>query len=196
MLDGWLGEDKVRTGLRGYLKQHAFGNATTADVETALRASTGIDPSPVMDSFLNQTGIPVIRAQVRCDQGAAPRLEIEQINPTHSWTVPVCWRTNGGSATCTVLDSPKRSEDLEKGASCPAWIYLNAGANGYYRTEWTAAQLSTLGVPQLTAAERLMLVYDLRFVKPRVDVSALLTTLSSDSVPEVAKAAGDVIQGK
>ena len=196
MLDGWLGETNVQAGLRAYLKKYTFGNATTADLEAELRSAATADPAPVMDSFLNQTGIPVVRGQVRCDQ-PTPRIEIEQTNTAHRWTVPVCWRA-GSSSSCTVLDTPRREADLAKGTSCPAWIYLNAGATGYYRTEWTAAQLSMLdgALPQLSPAERLMLVYDLRASKGRVDGSALLKKLTADSEPEIAKAAGEAMQAK
>ena len=194
MLDGWLGEDKVRHALHAYLKKHAFGNAGTADLETALRG-TGTDPAPVMDSFLNQTGIPAIHGEVRCD-GDAPRLEIEQTNATRQWTIPVCWRTDAGSPHCTVLSSSRSEVALPAGSACPAWIYLNSGATGYYRTEWTAAQLSALSLTQLTPPERLMLVYDLRAMKDRLNVSDLLTRLSADPEPEIAKAAADVLQPK
>ena len=46
MLDGWLGEDRVRTALHEYLSAHKFGNATTADLEASLTGS-----KPVLDSF-------------------------------------------------------------------------------------------------------------------------------------------------
>ena len=103
MLEGWLGEDQVQSGLRAYLKKHAFGDATTADLESALRGAAATDAAPVMDSFLNQSGIPVVRGSVRCDD-AKPRIEIEQTNSAHQWNVPVCWRTDGASS-CTVVDA-------------------------------------------------------------------------------------------
>jgi cytosol alanyl aminopeptidase len=163
MLDGWLGEERVRDGLREYLKAHKFGNATTADLEASLPGS-----KPVLDSFLNQTGIPTIRA--KCNDS---RLLIEQTNPAHTWNVPVCWREG-----CTVVAS--RAEVPVK--SCPT--YFNAGGSGYYRTEWTPEQLAALDVSKLTAAERLTLVYDLRAAK-----IAIPKILLSDPEPEIAQAA-------
>jgi alanyl aminopeptidase len=190
MLDGWLGEDRVQAGLRAYLKAHRFENATTADLESALRTAAGVDPAPVMDSFLNQTGIPEIHGEARCDQGA-PKMEIEQTNTEHQWNVPVCWRADGTGTTCAVLNSEHREVALK---SCPAWIYLNAGGNGYYRTAWTAPQLSALDMTKLTAAERLTLVGDLKALKSSVDVSAALTRLATDVEPEIAKAASDALK--
>lgn len=189
MVEDWLGEERTQQGLRSYLKDHRFGNATTADLEAELRKASGVDPAPVMDSFLNQTGIPEIKSEVRCD--GAPKMEIEQTNTDHQWNVPVCWRTDGSQTTCTVLDSPRREVAL---ASCPAWIYLNAGGTGYYRTEWTAAQLGSLDVTKLSAAERMTLVGDLRALKPSMDVSGMLGKLATDSEPEIAKAASDALK--
>lgn len=189
MLDGWLGEDRVRDGLRTYLKDHRFSNATTADLESALRNSSGIDPTPVLDSFLNQTGIPQIHGEARCDQNA-PKLALEQVNPQHTWNVPVCWRTDSGESACTVIDS-QREVALK---SCPAWVDFNAGGTGYYRTAWTAAELSALDLSKLTAAERLTLVDDLKALKSSLDVSAILNKLASDAEPEIAKAAAAALK--
>jgi len=179
MLDGWLGEDRVRAGLHEYLNAHKFGNATTADLESALSGSR-----PVLDSFLNQTGIPSIRA--KCTDA---HVLIEQTNATRNWTIPVCWRGEGIATICTVLDSDRKEIPVK---SCPAWIYPNAGGSGYYRTEWSSDPM--LDVTKLTAAERLTLVYDLRASK---NITApLLKTLSTDPEPEIAKAATDVLAGK
>jgi alanyl aminopeptidase len=195
MLDTWLGEDRVQAAMRAYLKQHEFGNATTADLESVLRSSTGTDPTPVMDSFLNQTGIPVIRGQVKCD-GEAPRVEFEQINPAHQWTVPVCWRSDASGKQCVVMNTPRTEVTLPRGSACPAWIYFNARAGGYYRTEWTAAQLSELPLNQLTAAERLLLVFDVKALKDRLNVSGVLSRLAGDAQPEIAQAASEAAQLK
>jgi cytosol alanyl aminopeptidase len=185
MLEGWLGEAKVQNGLRSYLKQHAFANATTADLESSLKQAAHIDPEPVMDSFLNQSGIPVIHGDIRCD--GAPRIELQQTNSTHNWTIPVCWRSDSGSG-CSEVDQPRAAIPMK---SCASWIYLNAGATGYYRTAWTSDQAAMLerALPQLTAAERLMLVYDLRAAK--LNAPSVVSKLAADAEPEIAKAASD-----
>jgi alanyl aminopeptidase len=176
MLDGWLGETQVRDGIREYLNAHKFGNATTADLEASIPGS-----KQVLDSFLNQTGIPSIRAKCRDGQ-----LQIEQTNSAHTWTVPVCWRSEDMASSCRVPKAELKS--------CPAWIYLNAGGSGYYRSEYAPEQLAALDVAKLTAAERLTLIYDLRALKNLT--SPLLKTLERDPEPEIAKAAADVMAGK
>jgi cytosol alanyl aminopeptidase len=179
MLDGWLGEDRVREGLRAYLKAHAFGNATTADLESSLRAAVGVDPAAVMDAFLNRTGVPAIHAE--CKDGAV------NVDVRGNAPIPVCVRGDGVAQTCSVIDASHRAIALNH--ACPAWMEFNSGATGYYRTDWSAAQLSALDLTKLSAAERLMLVYDLRKANPD---SAVLKKLADDSEPEIRRAvAGD-----
>jgi aminopeptidase N len=180
MLDGWLGETQVRDGLRQYLKAHQFGNATTADLESSIQGSAAI-----LDGFLNQTGIPSLR--VKCKDA---RLIVDQTNHAHDWNIPLCWRGAGTPEACTVLGSAHAEIPLK---SCPAWIYPNSKATAYFRTEWSDDQLAALDLKQLSAAERLTLIYDLRAQKL---TSPILKTLESDPEPEVAKAATDVIAGK
>ena len=84
--------------------------------------------------------------------------------------------------------------------TCPRVPHALPGSNrtpaatGYYRTTWTAEQLAALPLAQLSPAERLMLTYDLA-AQPsnRPAARASLTKLSSDSEPEVAKAAQDAL---
>jgi alanyl aminopeptidase len=182
MLEGWLGSDKTQTAFRAYLNEHRFGNATTADLAVDLKRASGIDPSAVMHAFLDTTGIPKVSGRVKCDETA--RIEIKAAGPT---PVPVCWRSSSGSAQCTVMDAPSREVRLP---SCPAWTYLNSGGTGYYRTVWTAEQLTGLQIESLTAAERLTLAYDLRAqATDRPAAHAALMKLAADPESEVAGAA-------
>jgi alanyl aminopeptidase len=211
MLEGWLGEERMREGLHAYLEQHRFGNATTSDLAAALGEAAHIDPMPVLHAFLDQTGVPLIHGNVRCDTGTAPRIELERDisslqsslgRTSRQWSIPVCWKAGGiAHASCAILSGAREEVALPQGTACPAWIYLNAGGTGYYRTEWSGAQLIELanrGLGELTAAERLTLIYDLRALPQagRMDASPLLTQLAHDPEPEIAKAAADAMQGK
>ena len=69
MVEGWLGPDNFEKGLRQYLADHRLGNATTKDLEAALKAAVhdelSMEPEkdrvPVLDAFLNTTGVPAIK---------------------------------------------------------------------------------------------------------------------------------------
>ncbi len=186
MLEGWLGEEKFRDGLRAYLRDHRFGNATEQDLADELKRATGVDPSSVMRSFLDATGIPQLQGRVQCDRSA--RLTLRQ---TGAASIPVCYRGDGISQTCEVMDGPSREIAL---TSCPSWVYFNSGGTGYYRMMWNnEKQLATLPLNQLTPAERLTLVYDLR-ARKTAGARVVLGRLESDEQPEIAEAARDALK--
>jgi alanyl aminopeptidase len=193
MLEGWLGEEKMRDGVRAYLNDHRFGNAAEADLAAALKQASGVDPSAVMHSFLDSPGLPRVGIQVEC--APAPRLRIRQTGSSPMpGAIPVCYRGEGLAKNCSVLDGPSRDVDLPKGSACPAWIEPNAGGTGYYRTTWTAAQLAALPLAQLSPAERLTLAYDLAALTANHDAARVsLTKLASDAEPEVSRAAQDAL---
>lgn len=193
MLEGWLGEMKMRDGARAYLRDHQFGNAAMPDLASELKLASGVDPSAVMHSFLDSAGLPRVSVQVECTP--SPRLKIRQTGSSPAPpAIPVCYRGAGFTQSCSVLDSASRDVDLPKGSACPTWVEPNAGGTGYYRTSWTAEQLAALPLTQLSPAERLMLVYDLA-AQPanRAAARATLTKLAADSEPEIAKAAQDAL---
>ena len=190
MLEGWLGEDRFQQSIRKYLAAHRMGNATTGDLQAALRSTAAADPTPVVDGFLNNTGVPVIKARLECDFA---RLILEKQKGTAP--VPVCWKTPATLLKCNVIG--EAGTTIPMGSVCPEWIYLNANGTGYYRTAWTGAQLEALeenGLSQLTGSERLTLVYDLRALRPAAKLGPrvtdpLLNRLAKDVQPEIARAA-------
>ena len=189
MLEGWLGEDKFREGIRAYLQEHRFGNASTADLAADLKRASGVDVSAVMHSFLDEAGLPRVSMLVDC--GQTPRVRIRQSGAS---AIPICYRGAGLAKTCTVLESPAGDVELPKGIACPAWIEPNAGGTGYYRTTWAASQLAALSIKDLSPAERLTLAYDMRTMPTdRAAARAMLSKLAADSEPEVAKAAEDAV---
>ena len=195
MLENWLGEDGFQKGLQDYLKEHALKNATTADLAVALTSATHIDPTPVLGSFLDQPGIPSVRADIDCEPGVA-RVVVEQAGQTPRWTIPVCWRADGIGQTCTVLDSSRREIALPPASACPAWIFANAGGTGYYRTLWSPSQLSAIEkhLDRLSPAERLTLAYDIAALLKagaltREDAEPIFKQMLADPEPQIAREA-------
>jgi len=190
MLENWLGEDHFQKGLQAYLRAHALGNGTTDDFIAALGSATNTDLAPVVHSFLDQTGVPNLRATIECSPGKNPDVVLEQIDSPTQWTIPVCWRADGVDGTCTLLNSARQEVALPKNSACPAWILVNAGA-GYYRTAWTAAQVAAISnvLDHLSAAERLTLLYDLAALPSKDFAQSIFRKLLSDPEPEIVHAA-------
>ena len=191
MLEGWLGEDRFRQGLRAYLEAHRFGIATTEDLSAALRAASGQNPARVLNTFLDTSGVPELHGQLLCDRQSAPRLRVTKTSPG---SIPVCWRADRVASSCTVLEGLSTEIAMPVGTACPAWFYLNSGGTGYYRTRWTRlAEAPLRALTELSAAERLTLVYDLRLNKNPSARSAL-ARLASDPEPEIANVVREVLK--
>jgi aminopeptidase N len=195
MLEEWIGRDDFRESVRTYLNRNRPGTATTADFAGVLSRNQA---AAVLNTFLDQPGIPDVRVTTVCDTAAPARVRIEQTTKGRSWTIPVCWTTDSSKRSCTVLDGPAKDAELE---SCPTWVFPNAGGTGYYRTQWDADQLAGLTprLDRLTAAESLTLIYDLGALKRQGRLDAdnalrLLGKLSAASEPEIARAAREVLE--
>lgn len=138
MIAQHIGDDAMFTGLRGYLREFANRTATTKDLAEALSMAARYDLRPMIRSFVDQGGVPMVKGKVVCSTKGAT-LELSQARYTRSptshmsdavWNIPVCFRHSSGQG-CVELTAPKQSFPLNTD-SCPSWIHLNRSASGYY----------------------------------------------------------------
>ena len=169
MFENWLGEDAFRKGIQTYLSRHAWKNATTDDLSAALSSAAGKDVSSVFRSFLDQRGIPLLTANVRCD-GKQPILELRQVpfvpigsgdNEKRLWQLPACVRWNGGQQ-CVELKAEHQEFPLKASGGCPEWFDGNQNGAGYYRVihEGQWSDRLTQGAARLSDAETVALLQD------------------------------------
>ncbi|MBS0557107.1 MAG: M1 family metallopeptidase [Proteobacteria bacterium] len=155
MFEGFVGDKTFQDGMRAYIAGHKFGNASADDLIDAITkaADKGIRFKQAFGSFLDQSGVPMVRTQLDCS-GKQPTLKLAQSrylplgstgDVARTWGVPMCVRTPAGTR-CELFDSATGSMTLED-KSCPAWYMPNAGARGYYRFSMAPQDLA-----QLTAA--------------------------------------------
>jgi alanyl aminopeptidase len=78
MLEAWLGEATFREGIRAYIKAHEHGSATSADLFQAIGAAAHKDVQAIASTFLDQPGVPLVRAELACEKGQAPRVRMTQ----------------------------------------------------------------------------------------------------------------------
>jgi len=148
MLHQWIGDEAFQKGLRAYMNEHAWGNATGDDMFRALSAASGKAVGPAAMTFLDQPGVPLVRADVSCEKGKAPRVALSQERYSGRakargaggalWRIPVCvsWAGKRRNAkierTCMLLE--ERTAQLELPTkTCPGWLLPNADYAGYYR---------------------------------------------------------------
>jgi aminopeptidase N len=168
MLEAYVGEEAFRAGLRQYLRAHAYGNATSADLWHAIEGASGKPVGTVAAAFINQRGFPLVVAETACaDNRQQIRLRQERftLRPANAasgpWQVPITIGQPGASeAAQTMLlhDQPK----IADGGRCGTPMKLNLDDIGYYRVEYDAATRVALmqSMPLLSPADRVNLLAD------------------------------------
>jgi aminopeptidase N len=84
-LVAYVGRDNFLAGVRRYFDQHAFGNATLADLLAALEESSGRDLSTWSKQWLETAGVNTLRPEIQVgDDGAITEFAVLQEAPaTH-----------------------------------------------------------------------------------------------------------------
>jgi aminopeptidase N len=148
MLEAFLGEDVFRAGIQRYMRDHAYSNATTADLWTALDAVSRQPVTEIAARYTEQPGVPLVTSSTTC-VGSEQQVHLEQSRyvlhdpgaAALRWPVPV---TLG-----PVPDGPPRSLLLDgttklDGGRCGVPIKLNLGDVGYYRVSYDASTRAAL----------------------------------------------------
>ncbi len=171
MFEQYVGEAAFRTGVRRYLKKHAWGNATFADLLTEIEAAAdkpGVKAA--FETFIFQPGVPnvamsggercdpVTVRQVRWQPLGSPPLPQEQ-----PWHIPMCFKDlQGGEVHCRLLTKPK--DTLTFPESCEGPLLPNPGGAAYMIPSlggsWVSALLSKQS--SMNELEYVALLYDLR----------------------------------
>jgi puromycin-sensitive aminopeptidase len=174
MLEGFLGADRFRDGIRLYMRRHREANATADDLWGALGEASGQPILAMANGWIRQTGYPLVSLSLERDSagtfvklrqrrffaepGAAAR------GSETRWMVPVVLRFRDASG---IKEQPVLL--AEESARVPlaadgevVWCLGNAEARGFYRTAYgpeTHARLLP-AVGELRPAERVALVSD------------------------------------
>jgi aminopeptidase N len=166
MVENYLGEDAFRAGMRAYMKQHAYGSTTTADLWGALQAASGKPVAAIAAAYTEQGGIPLVVVHTTCADDAQritlrqERFTIHDPAPApQRWQVPVSHRTPGGGPGETVLLDGMT--EIAAGR-CGDAVKLNRDDVGYYRVQYDAAMLAALtrSIDRLEPADRASLIGD------------------------------------
>jgi cytosol alanyl aminopeptidase len=198
MFERWVGESPFRGGLARYLRKHAHGTATTANLLEALSAAAGRDVASPFRSFLDQVGVPAVSVEPTCVQGGV-QLSLRQGRylPAGSdgdrdvqWEIPMCVRMGIGDdredTHCFLLTEAAQEVLLETDG-CATWVHPNADGAGYYRftlPEDGWAALNDRGFGTLTAEEKLVFADSLRAAFGSGDLSL---AAAFDALPTLAR---------
>jgi len=202
MFERFLGPERFREGIRGYLRAHAYGGGDTDDLLDALSNASGREVKAAFHTFLDQAGVPLVGVRVSCS-GDRPRLLLRQerylplgssADRRQLWHIPVCARYSAAGAekeTCTLLEDAQGVLPLD---ACPDWILPNAEASGYYRWSLPPRDLRKLtgaAYRSLDARERISVAANVRAAMHSgalgfADGMAAIAPLAADPDPQVA----------
>ena len=156
MLEDYLGEEVLRTGLKKYLKKHKFGTAVTKDLWKSLAEATEnkIDVEAMMNTWTLQTGYPLItltrgdvvgnEKQGWCIKQSRFLSSSQELTnkSTHndsssSWFVPVQLMSDISPKQMVMLNAASNNSNGH--VELPTklkWVKANVGGSGYYRVQY------------------------------------------------------------
>jgi alanyl aminopeptidase len=209
MIETWVGPDRFREGVVSYLDEHAWGNAVAADLWNAVSKTSGHDLTPVLSSFLDQPGVPLVevelldggQVQLRQRRHALADAHGEVSPSDQIWRIPISLRFPNGEGTEVhrlLLTEREQIVNLPI-AERPAWIHPNADETGYYLWKTDPENLTHLvenAERLLNDAERVGLVHNLAALLQGGSISSDLflpwtSRCAQDSQPEVVDAVLD-----
>ena len=140
MLEGFAGADTWRTGLRGYMKKHAYGNTKTDDLWNAVEGAGAKGLTKIAHDFTKQPGVPLIKVNSAVCQGGNTIVGVTQSEFSRDrkaqttakpqrWNVPVIARTLDNLPVSSIISGGKGSINVP---GCGT-LLMNAGQSGYYR---------------------------------------------------------------
>ncbi len=160
MLESFLGAETFRQGLHQYLTKHQYANAERSDLWNALGDVSGEPVAEIMDSWVLQTGYPVLDAGIE-RSGGNINLHMTQKRFLYDavleggdadetlWKLPIgVYTSNGGETATALMDSQKLTWDVaDNGAEDSAWTKLNPDQTGFYRVRYSQQDLERLAEP-------------------------------------------------
>ncbi len=167
MLEQHIGPTVFRDGVRQYLRTHAYGNADTNDLWTALGTVSHQPVPELMNAWIFQPGFPLVTAEVQRNQ-----LRLSQQRFTYIaqdsiveqfWQIPIQIRlTIGGRTEHRQVLLAQRETNIELPAGVTS-VFVNENGHGFYRVRHQGVLLQQLfdqGIERLAAIERFALVSD------------------------------------
>ena len=180
MVEQYLHPDVFRAGVREYLRQHAYANATTDDLWVALGQAAGRNVSEIMEGWIRQPGFPLISASLDKENqqlvlkqqrftylkepvpalladGAQAAREQDRL-----WQVPIELRTTaGGESTVRQLLLKDAEQRLEVPDGFES-VRVNESGHGFYRVHYDPELWEELlgQLPDLSSIEHLNLTKD------------------------------------
>jgi puromycin-sensitive aminopeptidase len=179
MLEQYLGPEVFRAGVREYLRAHAYANASTGDLWTALgRAANQAIPA-LMDAWIFHPGYPIVSARLEGGQLVLAQQRFTYLREPlahvpgraaappagrrdERWQVPLQIRVESAAGRRVERILLTGEEVRVALAAAPEAVVVNEGGHGFYRVTYSRDLLEPLlrRLGGLAPIERFNLVGD------------------------------------
>lgn len=138
-LEGYIGKDNFRKGLRNYLERHAYGCASSHHLWEAFEAVSEEPITRMMKSWIEQPGFPIVEVQ-RLGQKlilTQKRFTYLPNKANQHWFIPLTirffYRDGDSNSVTTLLDGENKQIDIDTEAEA---YKVNDGQSGFYRVKY------------------------------------------------------------
>ena len=180
MMEGYLGEEAFRRGVALYLKEHAFGNATSEDLWDALQRASDKPVRSILRTWVERTGHPLL--EVSGGDGSLTltqkRSSLDPPKTEDPWPLPLTLVRDGQPETF-LFDTPDRTFPV---GDPSRWV-LDPEAVAFARVAFVGPLFPKVLAtwPKLPARARLARARDLfpLLLNGTLDLSAYLLALAT-----------------
>ncbi|HZC35229.1 MAG TPA: M1 family metallopeptidase [Chthoniobacterales bacterium] len=150
MLEGFLGDNAFRDGVRLYLKENQFSNAKAMDLWSALEKTSRRSVAKLASSWIEQPGFPLIKMTAEClNNNRVITLEQSRFSfepndaISHPWIVPIGILSTADSHRPRYALLEKITENFDF-PGCDGALDANADSFGFYRVWYDPDLVSRL----------------------------------------------------
>jgi len=159
MLQQYIGHEAFQAGLKTYFTTYAYGNTEGDNLWEALSAASGKDITTFMNTWISQSGYPVVHVTQHDTQLTLNQEQffIGPHGPSQKlWPIPL---NASDAALPTLMDAASMSIDF---APSDTPLRLNSGDTAHFLTHYSESLLATLVQQTATAKplDRLQLLHE------------------------------------
>ncbi|MBN1832693.1 MAG: M1 family metallopeptidase [Deltaproteobacteria bacterium] len=149
-VEGYMGEDDFREGVRHYLKKHEFGCASSHHLWNAFEEVSSKPVSKMMESWVEQPGFPLVEVRRKGRELSLNQKRFTYLENTsdQTWLIPLGVKVfygNGQTKTTSILFEDKDLK-IDVGEDVVAYK-VNHRQTGFYRVKYSKEEdLQALGV--------------------------------------------------
>ncbi len=134
MIEAYTGPENFKAGVRSYLEQHKFSNATGTELWNSLETTSGTQVKRIMSDWITKPGYPVVTVGL-----SGRRLSLKQkrfllsgVPEETTWPIPITMEIDGKNRRVLL---EKVEENIEL-AESPTSLRVNLDRTGFYRVNY------------------------------------------------------------